>query len=80
MLAAAQPEGPLGFTLPAASPEAEASLRHVIESKADEFRSLKAVRSIERANGGLRVALHEFSEPVLKAVSPDVNVSCHLFG
>jgi oligopeptide/dipeptide ABC transporter ATP-binding protein len=80
LLAFAQPEGPLAFTLPVAPPEAEASLRQVLESKAEEFRSLKAVRSIERANGGLRVALHEFTEPDLKAVSPDVKVSCHLFG
>ena len=80
LLAAAQLESPLAFAIPAASPEVEANLRQVIESKAEQFRSLKAVRFIERSGGVLRVALHEFSEPVLTAVSPDVKVSCHLFG
>src|SRR5947209_5394013 len=64
LLAAAQLESPLAFAIPAASPEVEANLRQVIESKAEQFRSLKAVRFIERSGGVLRVALHEFSEPV----------------
>src|SRR2546428_2464718 len=73
-------DSPLRFTIPDSPPDAEAAIRRIIESKAEQFRSLKPVRFIERAGGVLRVALHEFSEPVLTAVSPDVKVSCHLFG
>jgi oligopeptide/dipeptide ABC transporter ATP-binding protein len=72
-------EGPLSFTLLVAPPEAEATVRGLIDSKAEEFRSLKAIQSVERADGGLRIALHEFTEPELKSVSPDVKVSCHLY-
>ncbi len=51
----------------------------LIEAKAEQFRGLKAIQSIERANGGIRVSLHEFTEPELKRIAADVKVSCHLF-
>src|SRR5467141_574 len=72
-------DSPLVFTMPAAPPDAEASIRRIIEVKAEEFRGLKAIRTIERADGGIRVSLHEFTEPELKGIAPDVKVSCHLF-
>ncbi len=79
LFASVQLEGPLGFLLPAAPPGADATVRQFIDSKAEEFRGLKAIQSIERANGGLRIRLHEFTEPELKPVSTDVKVSCHLY-
>jgi len=72
-------DSPLAFTMPVAPPDAEASIRRIIEGKADQFRGLKAIQTIERADGGIRVSLHEFTEPELKGIAPDVKVSCHLF-
>src|SRR3989454_721333 len=72
-------DSPLAFTMPVAPPDAEAAIRRIIEGKADQFRGLKAIQAIERTEGGIRVSLHEFTEPELKAIAPDVKVSCHLF-
>lgn len=72
-------DGPLAFTLLGAPPDAEAMIRGFIETKSDESRALKAIRAIERADGGVRVSLHEFTEPQLKLIESDVKVSCHLF-
>src|SRR5256886_8582836 len=72
-------DSPLAFTMPASPPDAEAAIRRIIEGKAEEFRGLKAIQSIERVDGGIRISLHEFTEPELKGIAPDVKVSCHLF-
>ncbi len=80
LFASATIDGPMAFTLPGAPPEAEAAIRGLIGTKAEEVRGLKAIRSIERVDGGLRVSLHESAEPQLKPVTPDVRVSCHLYG
>ncbi len=74
-----QADAPLAFTMPAPPPDAEAAIRRIIEMKAEQFRGLKAIQAIERADGGIRISLHEFSEPELKVIAPDVKVSCHLF-
>ncbi len=79
LFASAQPDGPLAFLLPGAPPQAESTLQRFIGEKAEEFRALKAIRSMERGDGGLRVFLHDFAEPELKSVAPDVKVSCHLY-
>ena len=79
LFAGLQAESPLAFTMPAAPPNAEATIRRIIEGKAEQSRGLKAIQMIERSDGGIRVSLHEFSEPELKGVTPDVKVSCHLF-
>src|SRR5438445_589590 len=79
LFAGLRADAPGAFTLPSAPPEAEATIRRLIEAKGEEFRGLKAIQSIERADGGIRLSLHEFSEPELKAIAPDVKVSCHLF-
>ncbi|HKW42551.1 MAG TPA: oligopeptide/dipeptide ABC transporter ATP-binding protein [Thermoplasmata archaeon] len=75
----AQLDGPMAFTLPGAPPDVEATIRGFIETKAEGSRALKAIRAVERANGGVRVSLHESSEPQLRAAAADVKVSCHLF-
>jgi len=74
-----QMEGPLTFTLPGASPDVGATLRQLIETRSEQVRALKAIRSVESANGGVRVSLHAFSEPSLTQITSDVKVSCHLF-
>jgi oligopeptide/dipeptide ABC transporter ATP-binding protein len=73
-------DGPLSLHLPQDSSEAEVWLREQMATKAEEYRSLKAVRSIEKASGGLSVLLHEGHEPILKFAAPDVRVACHLVG
>jgi oligopeptide/dipeptide ABC transporter ATP-binding protein len=79
LFAGLRADTPGAFTLPSAPPDAEATIRRLIEAKGEEFRGLKAIQSIDRADGGIRVSLHEFTEPDLKAIAPDVKVSCHLF-
>ncbi len=79
LFANANPEGPLAFTLPGAPPGTESTLQDLIANRAVEVRALKAIRAITRDDGGIRVSLHEFTEPELKAITPDVKVSCHLF-
>jgi oligopeptide/dipeptide ABC transporter ATP-binding protein len=79
LFAGLRADTPGAFTLPSAPLEAEATIRRLIETKGEEFRGLKAIQSIERTDGGIRVSLHEFTEPDLKAIAPDVKVSCHLF-
>jgi oligopeptide/dipeptide ABC transporter ATP-binding protein len=79
LFAGLRADAPGAFTLPSAPLDAEATIRRLIEAKGEEFRGLKAIQSIERADGGIRVSLHEFTEPNLKAIAPDVKVSCHLF-
>ena len=79
-LASLAVDGPLSLFLPWDSSEAETWLREQMAAKAEEYRSLKAIRSIEKANGGLRILLHEGREPMLKSVAPGVRVACHLEG
>ena len=79
LFASAHLDGSLAFTLPGAPADAELTFRQLIGAKAEGSRALKAIRSIERADGGLRVSLHEFTEPELMAITPDVKVSCHLY-
>jgi oligopeptide/dipeptide ABC transporter ATP-binding protein len=79
LFAAAMLDGPLAFTLPGASREAESAMRGLIEARAETSRALKGIRAIEAVDGGVRVSLHEFAEPNLKSVATDVKVSCHLF-
>ncbi len=59
---------------------AEEWVKSVIATRSEEVRALKAIRSVERGPGGIRLSLHPYEEPALKAVSGDVQVSCHLFG
>ena len=73
-------DGLSALVLPAASSEVEAWIREQIADKAETHRSLKAIRSINRANGGLRISLQEGHEPILKSVSPEAKVACHLAG
>lgn len=59
--------------------EAEEWLRSVLATKSEEVRALKAIRSVERGPGGIRVLLHPYEEPALEAITGDVQVACHLF-
>src|SRR5207245_10677104 len=79
LFAGLRADAPSAFTLPSAPPEAEATIRRLIEAKGQEFRGLKAIESIERAAGGIRVSLHELTGPDLKAFAPDVKVTDQLF-
>ncbi len=64
----------------AAAPEGlQAWLGDLIATKAETYRALKAVQSVESEGSGLKVTLHPFEEPVLKTVAPGVMVSCHLY-
>jgi len=38
-----------------------------------------AIRTVEPSAAGIRVTLHDCSEPDLKSITTDVKVSCHLF-
>jgi oligopeptide/dipeptide ABC transporter ATP-binding protein len=78
VFAAARVDGTAVFTLPNASQDTEATLRDLIATKAEEFRSLKAIHAIEPGDGGLRVTLHASEEPILKDVAPGVQAACHL--
>ena len=72
---------PDGFRIRSASPqEATRWMQDQLRSHSEEVRSLRAVRSVEGASGGVRVVLHPGEEPTLKAVAPDVEVACHLVG
>jgi len=71
-------EGPRSLHLPLDSTDAETWLREQMAAKAGEYRSLTAIRSIEKVDGGLRILLHEGEEPILKSVAPDVRAACHL--
>jgi len=79
LFAAAKNDGPLSFTLPDASADAESTIRGLIETRAESSRALKGIRTIEAKDGGVRVSLHDFADPDLKSVTTDVKVSCHLF-
>jgi oligopeptide/dipeptide ABC transporter ATP-binding protein len=74
----AAPDGPLAIVLPAGASR-EASLRDLVATRSDQVRALKAIRTIEARDGGLRLELHPSEEPILRRVAPGVNVSCHLF-
>jgi len=78
LFASARADGPLGFTVPGASEDTEAALRDLMATKAEEFRGLKAIESLERGDGGLRVVLHPFEEPSLKEIAPGLQAACHL--
>ncbi len=78
-LEGASPADPRTLTLPRAPPEAEAWLRGLMATKAEDHRALKAIESIERSENGMRVVLHAFEEPPLKQVTGNVKVSCHLY-
>jgi oligopeptide/dipeptide ABC transporter ATP-binding protein len=69
-------QGPGAFTL---ADGAADWLRVLVAERAEEVRALKAIQDIEKTPGGVRVVLHEPQEPQLEHVSPDVQVSCHLF-
>ncbi len=79
LLRTAVADGPIAVRVPVAPAASEAGIRALIDAKAEAFRGLKAIRSMERVDGGLRLSLHEFTEPELRPVSADVKVSCHLF-
>jgi oligopeptide/dipeptide ABC transporter ATP-binding protein len=72
-------DGPLTILWNEAPEDAEAWLKGLCAEKSDEYRSLKAIRDIEKSERGLKVFLHEFQEPALKVVARDVLVSCHLY-
>jgi oligopeptide/dipeptide ABC transporter ATP-binding protein len=72
-------DGPRSIKWTTAEPDFETWLRALVVSKSDEHRALKAIQSIERSNTGARVVLHAFEEPVLRSVTPDVHIACHLF-
>ena len=75
-LARATLQGAGAFTLPDG---AEPWLRSLIAEKSEEVRALKAIQDFQPTPGGVRVLLHEATEPPLEHVSPDVQVACHLF-
>jgi len=75
----ATPDGARAFTMPGAPPGAESTLRDLVSHRSEDVRALKAIRSIERRGDGVRVSLHDFTEPELKDVTADTKVSCHLF-
>lgn len=79
-LTGARVVGPSALSIPDGGGDAESRLRSLIAERSEEHRALKAIRTIEKAADGWRISLHEYQEPDLKAVSPDVKVSCHLFG
>ncbi len=72
-------EGPGALVWTSPPDGLEPWLRGLIASKAEEQRALKAVQSIDRGAGGLKVTLHAFEEPTLKTVGPGLLVSCHLY-
>ncbi len=78
-LQSAASQGVASIVWPQASADSEAWLRELVASKAEEYRALKAIQSIERVGNGLKLGLHPFEEPTLKTVAPGVQVSCHLF-
>ena len=78
LFANARMDGPLGFTLIGTPAEAEATLRELITTKSEESRGLKAIQTIEPADGGVRVTLHPFEEPPLKEIAPGLQAACHL--
>ncbi len=78
LFANARMDGPLGFTLIGTPAEAEASLRKLIATESEESRGLKAIQTIEPADGGVRVTLHPFEEPPLKEIAPGLQAACHL--
>ena len=78
LFASARADGPLGFTVPGASEDTEAALRDLMATKAEEFRGLKAIESLEPSDGVLRVVLHPFEEPSLKEIAPGLQAACHL--
>src|SRR5207245_724839 len=61
LLAGLHADSPLALPLPAAPLDAEAALRRVIVRYESQFRGLKAIQSIERVDGGIRISLHEFT-------------------
>ena len=79
LFAGARPDGPLAFVLPGAPTGVESTLRDLVAHRAEEIRALKAITAIERSDGGVRVSLHDFTEPDLKSITADTQVSCHLF-
>ncbi len=79
LFAGARPDGPLAFVLPGAPTGVESTLRDLVAHRAEEIRALKAITTIERSDGGVRVSLHDFTEPDLKSITADTQVSCHLF-
>ncbi len=72
-------EGLGGILWRGASEDADAWLKELIAKKAEEHRSLKAIRAVEKTRDGVKILLHEYKEPELKDVAPGVQVSCHLF-
>ncbi len=73
-------DDPGAFVISMFPAEAETWLREQIATKAEQYRGLKAIQSMERSDGGLQVRLHDSREPTLKSVAPSVRVACHLVG
>ena len=70
----------LALRMGSGSEGAEAWIREQVANRAEEYRSFKAVRSIEREGETLSILLHEGAEPLLKSVSANSRVACHLVG
>jgi oligopeptide/dipeptide ABC transporter ATP-binding protein len=73
------PAGPLKLTWSPPPGGAETWLRKLMATRADDHRSLKAIRSIEGAGSNLDILLHDYQEPTLRSVAPDVLVACLLY-
>jgi hypothetical protein len=73
-------DGPLAIVWNDAPTDAEGWLKKLCAEKSEDYRSLKAIRDIEKSAGGVRMLLHDFQEPKLSVVAPGVVVSCHLYG
>ncbi len=61
-------------------PEAEAWVRRLIAERAEDHRSLKAIKDLQLVSGGIRVVLQPYEEPALHEAAPGVHVACHLPG
>ena len=71
--------GPRDLVWSTAPTDAESWLREIIAEQSEQHRSLKAIESMQTQSDGLRIHLHGYQEPLLRAVAPDVLVSCLLY-
>ncbi len=79
LLRAAMPDSKRSFVLPSGAADLEAWILEQMATSSEEYRALKAIRSIETASGSRRVVLHGHEEPVLRRVGAGVKVACHLY-
>ncbi len=70
-------DGSAGLTLPFGS---DGWLRELIIQRAEDHRSLKAIKDLETLPTGVRVVLEPCEEPPLREAAPGVRVACHLVG